>query len=237
MHLRGKQSSSAPDPGAVPLRRPICPTSVRRSVRNSAFGDDWSWVIVLSVSVMLESADPRTLVASCQQFIEPGSGRKTLTTNLVIVLSLGGRLALRGRLALVAGSARRPEVRVRGLMVPLQVVLTAERPLAPRLKTGKIAFPGVDVLEVDPEVKGPCEGCENLSLTLVNDDSAHIPASHPWYGQKYHFVVSCVARFFFGSDASPTPESGTKPPSLRSGERSGTWTMGSSSSFWDEPSG
>ena len=118
-------------------------------------------------------------------------------------------------------------------MVPLQVVLTAERPLTAGLLTAEVAFALMDVLDVDGEVVAPCEDCVELSLTPVKDDNAYLPASHSPYGQN-HFIGSSFGRFLFGSDVSPTPESVANPPTLRSGERSGTWTTGIFST-WDEP--
>lgn len=84
------------------------------------------------------------VVSNESKGIQQAGRSETLTTDLLIVLGLHNRLALHSGfalhsglglhsgfglgsgLALVTDSTRRPEIRVRGLMVPLEVVLTAE---------------------------------------------------------------------------------------------------------------
>ena len=55
MRLRGKQSSSTLDPGAVPRRIPIRPYSVRRNVQISAFIGYWSSVLTIDFDFQADS--------------------------------------------------------------------------------------------------------------------------------------------------------------------------------------
>ena len=87
---------------------------------------------------------------------------------------------------------------MRGLVVPLEVMPTMERPSAPRLEAVVIAYVVVDALDVGLEALTSGESCREQLLTIMYDNVGHLLASQSWIVQEKRPVVSCFGRFVFG---------------------------------------